>query len=614
MTKIRDWSSSKERREAKKKAELEAYRQKHHRISPEESVLLNAKRWAAERSKWRLDLERELLSEGCRESFWLFAQHAFGIAHHPKGYWLTERVHKPLCDWFQSHIEDWLQNRKITPSTDLASRRQKRLLVIVPREFGKTTLITQAGTLWMHLRDPELSIYLGGESLEKAIDILRTPRTVLMGDDPSGRFAWLYGRGYQRGRLWRRDSLDHAYRVGVSRKDPSYGTWGVDVSITGKHPDALFFDDPISYDKMRRSANWRYDLQSHIASLEYILTMDGLLCFIGTRYHDGDHIGYALRYEGLRSVTGMPGALKLKDDGLWDAYVLDSRDDTKGGAPTYPEVWPDWRLKKEEIKDNLKYNAQMRNNPGASEFNPFTEALLEECWVERKDVPKNLRISFHCDTAFKTLTGQVRGDNSVICVWGHSRDGSGDVYFLESASGVHWRSEDFLDQLVILLQKYRKLGRWPAIVTDELDLGGKRGAWESAVKNFCHVKNIPMPNLLLINRGHGAPKSKTARLIEAAAYWASGHVYLIKDAPGAQELGEQMCKIGVSEHDDFADASADVFHKDCYQPARRAGDPDDLAPEPVQPWDEYLTGRKITNEEALRLYDRHNEQVDIDVI
>ena len=194
---------------------------------------------------WNSEAQRQILRRKCRDSFWFYLLHAHGALHNPKGSrWLDEKTHKPLCDWFQSQIEPWLAARKHGIGYPLY------LMVLVPRDVGKTTVITQAGLSWIHLLDPDISTYMGSERTDFAVDNLTPVKNILAGDDPYSRFAWLYGNWCDPQREWKQNQLVHAARTNLSRKEPSFGIWGVESGLTGKHPDVLCLDDPTSYEKM----------------------------------------------------------------------------------------------------------------------------------------------------------------------------------------------------------------------------------------------------------------------------------------------------------------------------------------------------------------------------
>lgn len=530
--------------------------------------------------RWDCEAERQFWRHQCRNSFWEFVRFAFGAGgwggKHP---WLDESLHRPICDWYEGHIREWLTWRAA------GEKRVKFLSLLVSRDVGKSALITKAGQLWLHLQDPELSSYTGSEKTEFAVDFLQSIKAVIDGSDPGAMFTTLYGNWYDPRRTWKTENVVHAMRLSATRTEPSFGTWGVESGITGKHPDALFLDDPISYEKMALHSNWLRTVNSHMDSLIPVLKKDGLICLVGTRYHDGDHFGRCFRIDGVKSITGMkPPDVQVKPEGLWDLYFLAARDEA--GHPAMPNIWTETALRRYEANDPLKYAAQLLNDPANSEFNPLTLTQVRECIVDDKDVPwKMLHYTLHMDTAFKTLERQASGDETVLQVWGHEPR-TGLVWFIEGFGSNVWRAEECAEKVAMLCQKYKKAGRRLAMLTDEQGMGGKDGAWELALQSYCHNLGVGLPPFTTLQRG----KKKLQRIVEAAAFWCDGKVKLPKNAPGVERLIEQMSRIGSSAHDDWADTAADVFHPKCYQVLHKRGetDEDGVELQGRRPWDEYL--------------------------
>lgn len=530
---------------------------------------------------WASEEERVLLADRCKNSFWDFCDYALGYGREDWTWW-TERVHRPFCNWFEAHVKDWEANRRQPDG----SPRSKHLMICVHREFGKTMIITKAGLLWIHLRNPDISTYIGSSTVTRAGLFFNPLKEVLAGNDPDSRFTWLYGNWYDPDRTWSAESFTHAARVNMARTEPSVGTWGVETGLVGMHPDVGFLDDPIDYEKMASDATWLGKVNTHVASLSPVFRADSLFVYTGTRYHDADFIGEALRLEGAKTITGMPMAqVRESPDGKWHVYFRAARD--AEGNPTFVENWPDDRLRAYERQHSLQYAAQLMNDPNTGAHVALTEAQVDQLWVDSKDVPKNLRHSLHVDTAFKRRESTARGDYTVIVHMGHARDGSGEVYMLGAYGSNRWRVEDFNNQLVTLLQRLRSARQWPFVLTDEAEMGGKYGTWELTIQTWCHGSGIPAPQIKLLNRGG---KKKVTRLIEAASYWVDGKMKLVRGANGVDQLVEQMLRIGTSVHDDYADAAADVFHKEVYVAARQAGwrDPD---PKPQRPYDDLLQSR-----------------------
>ena len=295
--------------------------------------------------KWLPEIERQLWADICLNNFWHFLNFAVGLPKYPKAFrWWQPYVHKPIADWYQFHIEDWLAHRNDEIPV------VKNLMLLVPREYAKTTEITQAGQIWLHLKDPNLATYSGSENVTQAKMFLSTIQTIISGLETNSNFTWLYGNWYDPTRSWRGEYAIHGARTAMARKEPSFGTWGVETGLTSRHIDAYFFDDPTSYDSMMSDSAWLDKVNSHISTLVPVLNADGLRVWVGTRYADADHYGTTLIREGIHTISGMDMPIgKPTDDGRWHVYYMSVKD-THGNL-TFRHQWPENRIKEWEQQD-----------------------------------------------------------------------------------------------------------------------------------------------------------------------------------------------------------------------------------------------------------------------
>ena len=529
---------------------------------------------------WDGELEMSLLRHICRDNFWSFFMLAFGAGENPKGKrWIDPDVHKPLADWFEHHVKEWHENRR------MGVGKQKHLVVIVHRELGKTTLLTRAGQLWLHLLDPEVATATGAEKVDLSARMLEAIKSVIDGSDNHAMWTTLYGDWSLGARKWTGKEVTHAARKNTSRQDPSFITFGVETSIVGAHPDAIFYDDPISYERLTTDTNWLATVNSQVSSLIPVIQSDGLVVWVGTRYDDRDHFGVAIKDQGVKSVSGIDdGSIPTDPDGNIDVYFLSGRDRTNTknypeGEPTTPLVWPHERMRRYQKTDPLRYAAQVLNDPSLSELNPLTREQIDQCGVDKKDVPwSSLRFALLCDTAFSDGNKISGKDETVMIVHGYPRNGSGDVYIIEGYGNTTMRAEDFGKLLVSTTQRYRRMGYKITAITDEKTRAGKKGAWSLSLQNFFSDVNEPMPRFIEFERGS---TKKYERLHAATTFWGDGHVRYVKGAPGMDRLCEQMSRIGQYAVNprikiDWADAHSDAFQPELYQPMRRAGMPSPL--------------------------------------
>ena len=513
-----------------------------------------------EGATWPAESERMLLRGLCSRSLRAFARVAFGIAYDPSlSSRLTPNIHYALLDWLQYHYEDWQANCR-------PNATRKYLAVLVPREVWKSLLVTKNALMWMHVRDSDLATYIGSEKAELSENFLKTHRIVMSARETVGRYRWLYG-SWEGQDTWNKGGFTHKYRKSLSKSELSFGTWGVESGLTGTHPDILCLDDPTTIERLSANTNWLDTVNAHMSSLSFVLAKNGMMILVGTRYHDGDHFGRQFRLHGVRSVTGMPmQGVKVTEDGLWDVFFWAARDIK--GTPTVPKIWSEAALKREMKEDPAKYASQVMNNPAESIHNPLPTEKIGLLWLEHgARVPiRQLKLAMHLDTAFKWPSAQARGDETVIVISGHTRDGSGDVYYVDGAGSSIWTAEQTGAKILDFVEKYARLGSPIRVITDELTVGGKAGTWEAFLKGQAAARGLILPQFVTISRGG---KKKVSRIIEAASFWQDGKVKLPRDAPGVDQLVQQMTQIGSSDHDDWADAFADAFHKDFYQTMHR---------------------------------------------
>jgi len=557
---------------------------------------------------WPLEDERELWADICQKDFWWFCVVGMGMDHFPKAHrWFHEYIQRPLCDWYQSYVEQWLVARD-----SRGEPHQTCLMVLVPREYAKTSIISQAGQLWLHVRDPDIATAIGSETTALAQKIFSTFKTIISGKDKNAWFTWLYGNWYDKSRKWRDEFIVHGARNATARHDYSVNTWGVATGLLGAHPDALFFDDPISYDAIAADSQWLDKVNAHVATLLPVQRADALLVWVGTRYGDNDHFGRQFELNGMASLTGMPHpTVAPKEGGKWNVYYLSARDrdDTTKfakGRPTFPEQWPEWRLLEAERTDPQKYASQLLNDPTLSEHNPLQMHQVNDCWVDEQNVPYNiLHYSMHFDLAFKMPGRQNRGDENVIEIWGHQL-GTGIVWYIEGYGSNVWRAEDFYKKAGELIESYYHKKRKIFVVTAELEVGGLKGQVNHSLMNECKERNVPCPRYEMLSR---AGKEKGARMIQPCGFWVNGFVRLRRGAPGVDKLVKQMTTIqsilAGGGHDDWADCAADAFHPKVYRPLYRVG------PHTVEysrtPYDEELKGTS-----AIDLYDAYTQSTEVE--
>lgn len=490
--------------------------------------------------------------------------------------WFQDRVHRPYLHWLQFHILAWMRARRE------GTEDQYFIASIIPRGFGKTVCSTKAASIWMSLADADLSVLLYSAVSNLAKDIHEAIQNILDGSDRNSWFCWLYGNWYDSTRKWKKEESIHKYRVTTNLSEPSFDTSGTDIGATGYHHDVHSVDDPISKNKLREGGNYMTSVHIGVDALYNALKPNGLMMLSLTRYLDDDVAGRHLKVEGVADWTGMKNPNRVMFDrvdfgeGTWHVYFLQAEDES--GKAVLPEVYNEAKIAAHKRRDPEDFASQMQNNPGSGEHTPLLEWQLRDCFVDYNDlnfIVPALEASVHIDTAFKKKENIGKGDSSAIVVFLHDERPNGLIYLdtdLLRASN-EWRSDDFNDVLIKeVLIPLRKRGIRVKCITDETEGMGKAGVYQGQLRSLLSGAGFNI-------RIHTIPRQgtrKRQRIRTAAGYYVEGYVRIFLHkrktlAPDGRETLDwveppvfrtfmnQMLRIDAVDHDDIADAAADVF-------------------------------------------------------
>lgn len=542
-----------------------------------------------------LETERALMADRGLRDFRYFCKVILGLAspeNHKAGWW--DPLHDWLCDRLQARMEQWLAHRKDPDATQLY------VALIMPRATGKTQIVSQALMLWLQLRDPELSIYLGNEALDLAESFLSGIKAHMRSNAEWHYFKWLYGDWLFGALTDRKDMLEHSARK-LEGKDPSFGTYSPGSDLTGRHPDGALLDDLVSYAALKKDSNWFSFAYGAMTDLLPVIERNGFLFVPGTRYGDGDPIGRALKVDGIATVEGHPwGPYKPTPDGLWHVFFLDAElprlpETPKVIRPAFPRAVSATKLANYHRRDPIKYASQYRNDPNAHELRPITEAQFNDLAVDLSEISIAAPLVFHFDTAFRHSNRRIDDSESVLCIVAHDWEGKGRVWVLEVHHSNQMRAEHFGDLVVEQYKKWTAKGFRVIAMTDEQVPGGKGDMHEGWLRDFFTAAGLQMPTFVVFNRQQGA--NKDTRIFSAIGFVTRGLVRFCKEGLGIPVLREQLCNHPHAHRKDVADAFADAFHPDLYGGRLSML----LDAEPFKPggWEEAVKGHRFWERDII---------------
>ena len=501
-----------------------------------------------------LDAERDIIAARGLKDFTFFCKEILGLANplNPKAGWWYDPVHNDLCEWLQKHGEHWLQNRHKPGAERLF------LAPIMPRACGKTQIITQGFGIWLELHDTELSIYIGNESLEMAESFLAGIKGHMTDDRDWHLFKWCYGDWKAGANTWSKDKVEHAARKSLG-KDPSFGTYSPTSGITGRHPDVAIMDDLVSYDSLKRDADWFLTATGALTDIIPAMERNGLLILPGTRYGDGDPYGRVFEKNGIASVSGhQHGPYKATPDGLWHVYFIDIL--LPDGTVAVPTCWSAKGIENYKKTDPVKYASQLRNDPKLHGLHSLTEWQFDTLLCD--DVPAHWPITLHCDTAFRHTNRVIDGSETVLVSAAHDPDGKGRVIIANVLHSTQWRAEQYAEVMLTEYKRLKALGHRILAITDEQVPGGKGQTFEIWLRDQFTSAEEQMPEFYTYKRQ--AMKNKDTRISDAIAMVVAGTVTFAKKCVGIDELRNQLCNHPHSRRKDVADAFSDVFAPDFY--------------------------------------------------
>ena len=196
---------------------------------------------------------------------------------------------------------------------DVAAGRIKRLMVFMPPQHGKSTLVSEYFPTWFLGTFPERRVVLTSYNLETAARWGRRVRDNLeeYGDE-------LFG-------LKVRQDSHAAHRWEIAAHEGSMHAVGVQGPLTGRGADGLIIDDPVKDAEEALSVNTRQKVWDWYESVAHTrLSENGWIILVMTRWHDDDLAGRLLKLAKENpeadqwDVVDMPAiAEKNERDGDW---------------------------------------------------------------------------------------------------------------------------------------------------------------------------------------------------------------------------------------------------------------------------------------------------------
>ncbi len=375
-----------------------------------------------------------------------------------------------------------------------------RSLVLAPRGFGKSTLLTVVRCVFEIVRNPDVRILLASNTQAQAEAFVREVRGHL---ERNGVFRRIFGDLV--GPKWTDRELIVGARKRIAKEPTIYAT-GVGGSVISRHFDLIICDDIVDEE------NSRTELQREKLRIWFFKTLlpclepDGELCVVGTRYHYRDLYAHLIETGFVPSVTII--------------RAIDA-----GGESPWPEKFPVERLERiRREAGTVIFNAQYQNDTEA-----MKGAVFKEEWLRFYDEPPApLRIFQGVDLAVAQHAGS---DFFAIVTIG--ADVWGNIYVLD----CHQARLSFRRQTAAIAERFRRF--------DPVKVAIESNAYQAAQADILRELGLARVAKVYTTR------DKLSRAWKLSALFEDGRVWLGRTM---HELVEQLLSFPESEHDDLFDA------------------------------------------------------------
>lgn len=447
---------------------------------------------------------------------------------------LKYTIPKYQLKWFHKVIADHCQM--------LYEGKIENLMVFMPPQHGKSTVVSEAFSAWALGNNPRLKIagcsYASGlaEKVSRNIQLIIDdnkyqnifPNTCLNG--MNGRRV----HGYKR--------LDDYFDI-LDYKG-FYKAAGVGEGLTGTAVDIGIIDDPVkdameAYSVTHRERIWNWYNSVFLTRLHN----ESKQLFIMTRWHEDDLAGRILKTEPEKwTVLKIPAIRERLDDG-------NDFDRRKIGDALWPERHSLERLLAMKKRSAKVFYALYQQTPIIVGGNIIREAWLKLISAEdfkRKREYKELDcpIHFFIDTAFtEKTTNDPTGIIGVCCI-------DGNLY-ITCAEKVNMKFPD----LVRHIPEYVKMNGYNRFSSVRIEPKANGISVIDQLEELTDLNVVATPT----------PKeSKETRLNAASPFVESGRVYLVKGIWNEEFISE-VCGFPAMPHDEFVDLlgyAIDFCHSD----------------------------------------------------
>lgn len=462
----------------------------------------------------------------------------------------------------------------------------RRVLILDPRGFLKTTCNVVAHTVQWIINYPDIAIMIVQATTEKAEDFLHEVKAHFQANEV---FRTLFPEHVPQRKImdWgtKKEFTTEARNKAVIRKERTVMTGSIDKGSAGYHFDVMKFSDIVESNNSR-TVQQNKDIIRSFGMMENLLVRpDSWIDVEGTRYHNADLYSeiirkqrelpperrfYQVHVRGCYKKTIENPQFSIEEldlPDLLDESKLKPRDDEKEPdlrkISWWPERFPTDKLEQYRLDPVTadSFPTQKLNNPAALGGRiPFPVDKRYPTFITRKDFRENILVA-HYDVSIDTAETQGARSNYTAITIG-AWDSYGRCYIVEICHGK-FNPDEIIEQTLRVVKKYR-----PRTVKIE-ETSFVRGLM-SSFRRYMDLRQVYIP-FEFIKRDNQTAKEE--RILNTLQPWyKSGELRFVEDfgqpdSPEGREethrirlwLQEELKNFPFHEFNDILDTLSDLF-------------------------------------------------------
>ena len=448
----------------------------------------------------------------------------------PQHIW-SEKVHKPICDFFV----------KKNPDKPLAEQdTKKQRLLLDPRNHFKTTLDVVDCVQWI-INFPDVRIMIASGTRDNATKMLKAVKAHFQYNDglrfffpeccPTDKKVEDFGT---------HDGFTCPARKMKWLREPTVSVASPDSTVAGMHYDVLKFDDLVNETNSRTAESLKQVNQWYKLT-NPLLEPYGYRDVIGTRYDFSDLYGEILG-DDIDDSDFVGKTIR-------NYYVAKRGCFLQDGSPMFPERFTKERLQVEmHDMGTFNFSAQYLNKPVPSDSQYFSWPTVEKCLISRDRLPRERMRFMSFDLAMSQASD---ADHTAIVVAGMGRPAGSKNYhiYVEHLEVGHFKPLEVVGKLYDLHKRFNVI----QVRTEEV---GFQRLLEPIIMAEAARRHTYLP-MVWIPRDNR--EAKQARIAGLQPWFERGEVHIVDDCPFKEQLVLELVRFPKYMRDDTVDALADML-------------------------------------------------------